>query len=324
MAKKTMVGIDQDSGAVRGARLSYDEAKGGKGGASGWKLLSFEEVADDLSDAVKLSAALKKLKDKLGVSATDVVSTCLSGKQTYAAQLEVKKLPDSEMAGMLKLELRKSMPFEASAATFDFAFLPVEPNRPRDAGVQVIVSAVSNALLSKHLLAYERAGMKPNNVNVLPVSAANAFWASRKPNATADVNETHVLLHVGSDTCTLVIDGSRSPFFTRSFSFGASDVLGGKGDAEATSQSALQLNVLSSELTKSVAYYKNTYANQGVGNISTITVIGNDASNPLFETLGAKTGYTIQTIETARTIQSAKQPEAGKYDLAIAVAMQAA
>jgi hypothetical protein len=165
--------------------------------------------------------------------------------------------------------------------------------------------------------------MKPSSVNVLPVSAANAFWAGRKDSGAADLLETHVVLHIGADTCTLVIDGNRSPFFTRSFAFSASEVLGGSGGGEA-SQAALQLNVLSSELTKSISYYKNTYANQGVGSITTITVVGSGASNPVFDTLGIKTGFTIQTIGTSQTVQSSKPPEAGKYDLAIAVAMQAA
>jgi len=326
--KQVLVGIDHDSGTLRGARLTY-EAAAGKGSAPDCRLLGFEEVSDDLSDPAKFSAALKKLKDKLGIGATDTVSTCLAGKQTYAAQLDVRRLPDNEMEGMLRLELRKSMPFETAIATFDFQMLPADPTRPKDSNVQVIVSAVSNALLNKHLSAYERAGIKPNNVNVLPVSAANAFWAGRRPGAAAaDINETHVLLHIGSDTCTLVIDGNHSPFFTRSFSFSVDEASGGGKAAEATGlaqqPAGFQTNMLASEITKSVTYYKNTYANMGVGNISTITVIGSQAGDPIFETLGARTGYTVQTIQTAQTIQSAKPAPAGKFDLAIALALQGA
>jgi hypothetical protein len=52
--------------------------------------------------------------------------------------------------------------------------------------------------------------------------------------------------------------------------------------------------------------------------------MGNHVSDPAFEALGAKTGYAVQAIKTAQAVHSAKPPEAGKYDLAIALAMQAA
>jgi len=318
--KQVLAGIDQDSGTLRGVRVAR-EAVSGKGGGVTYSLLSSEEVSGNLSDAAQLTSALKALKSKLGLSASDTVSTCLSGKQTYAAQLEVKRLPENEMPGMLKLELRKSMPFEASAATFDFQFLPaVDPNRPKDASVQVLVSAVSNAHLHKHLQAYERAGIKPDSVNVLPVSVANAFWASRPKSAASAANETHVLLHIGADTCTLVIDGSRGPFFTRSFSFSADEASDNK--AESASQMSLQVNLLSSEITKSITYYKTIYAGMGAGDIPAITVLGSHAGAPVFETLGARTGYAIQVIQTARAVKSAKPVAAGKFDLAIALALQ--
>jgi len=327
MAKKqTLVGIDQDSGALRGARLSY--AASGRGSAPVCRLLSFAEVAGDLLDAAKFQAALKKLKDKLGVSATDTVSTCLSGKQTYAAQMDTaKRLPEDEMAGMLRLELRNSMSFDAASAAVDFQFLPSPAGGPREEGVQVMVSAVSGAHLNRHLSAYGRAGIKPGNVNVLPISVANAFWSSRRPDAAADGDgETHVLLHVGADTCTLVIDGIRTPFFTRSFAFDMNDaVSGGEEEGGIVSSAALQaMDMLSIEIMKSVTYYKNTNAAMGVGDIPGIIIIGVDAANPIFRTLESRTGYAVETIRTAESVRSLKPPEAGKFDLAIALALQGA
>jgi Tfp pilus assembly PilM family ATPase len=318
MAKKQIfVGIDQDSVSVRGARLSM-EPGAGKGAAVSWKLLGFEEVACETADPPKAIAALKKLKEKLGVQSGDFISTCIGGKQTYAVQVDVKKLPDDEMPSMLRLELRKSMPFEASQASFDYQFIPFSAEgRPKDATVPVIVSAVTNAHLGKRLNLLESAGLKPACVNVLPVAIANAFWAT-KPK---DDGDTHVLLHIGSETCTLVIDGANSLFFNRSFSFSAAELVETKeGNSEAGAQAMLQMNVLSSEITKSITYYRSQ--SRG-GNITTLTILGSYAVDPAFDALGTRTGFAVQTIQTAHGLHAVKPPPAGKFDVAIACAMQA-
>jgi len=318
MAKQTFVGFEMDAVSIRGARLVTDQK--GKAVKSDWKLLSVDEVTGDFFEDAKTVAGLKKLKDKLGVQGGDRVSICLAGKQTYAIQLDVRKLPDNEMKGMLKLELRKSMPFEAGASSFEYQFLSVDAKQSREVGVPVLVSAASNSYLNRYVQVYERAGLRPYNVDILPISIANAFWASKKAVVS---DETHVILHVGSDVCTLVIDGERSPFFNRSFSFNIGEAIGsasGKGEG-AIADILLQMNILSSEITKSLTYYKNTH--QG-GNISIITVLGNHASHPAFDALGKKMGYDVQTIKTSQTVSASKPPEAGKFDLAMAVAMQAA
>ncbi|MCL2220073.1 MAG: pilus assembly protein PilM [Chitinispirillia bacterium] len=321
MAKQTFVGFEMDAVSIRGARLSVEQPKG-RGARPQWKLLSADEVTGDFFEDARAVAALKALREKLDVGMGDRVSICLSGKQVYAVQMDVRRLPDDEMAGMLKLELRKTMPFETSSATFDYQFLPAGGERPKDAGVPVLVSAAANSYINRYVQVYERAGLRPYHVGILPITIANAFWASLG-SVVVKPEDAYVILHVGSDVCTLVIDGDRSPFFNRTFSFNIGEAIGstaGKGD-NAISDILLQMNILSNEITKSVTYYKNTH--QG-GTISAITVLGNHASHPAFDALGKKMGYEVRTIKTASKVSAAKPPEAGKFDLAIALAMQAA
>ncbi|MDR2577926.1 MAG: pilus assembly protein PilM [Chitinispirillales bacterium] len=319
--KQTFVGFDQDNSSIRAARLLLEPGKG-KGARPRWRLLSAEEVMGDFYEDVKLIAGLKRIKSKLGVHASDKISTCLSGKQTYAIQMDVRKLPDAEMAGMLKLELRKSMPFEASVATFDYQFLPVGPNQPVDQGVPVVVAAAANSYIAKHIQSYDRAGLKPHHVDILPTSIANAFWVTRKEVVPSD--ETHVILHIAPNVCTLIIDGHRCPFFNRTFAFSIGEVISSAapaGTADEISQDViLQMNILASEITKSITYYKNTYS---CGNVSTITVLGLHSAHSAFDALGKKMGYDVQTIQTAQLVHAVRPPRAGKYDLAIGLAMQA-
>ena len=318
MAKKeTFVGIDQDSGSIRAVRLGLEQNKSKNAkSAVEFRLLETVEIEGEFSEDAALFNSLKQLREKMSISSSEKVVTCLSGKQTYAAEMNVKKLPDEEMKSMLKLELRKTMPFEPSVAAFDFNWIPVPPDTPKEKGVPIIVSASTNALLSKHLNIYEKAGIKPHIIDVLPIAVANAFWALRKEDKES--NRTHVILHIGSDNCMLVIDGDKSPFFNRSFAF---DMNGVASLPDGSPDAVLQMNILSDELNKSLTYYRNTFKND---NMSTITLMGNHATHPAFEAVGRKTGLVVEPSNTAQIIGRAKPPVAGKFDLAVALAMQAA
>jgi len=314
MAKKqTFVGIDQDGGVIRAVRLGYDP-KGKNAKTNDFRLLETQEIEGEFSTEEALLNSLKQIREKMSISSVERVVTCLSGKQTYAAEMNVKKLPDEEMKSMLKLELRKTMPFEPSVAAFDYNWLPVAPDTPKDKGVPIIVTASTNAILNRHLKVYEKAGIRPFIVDVLPVAVANSFWALRKEES----DQTFVILHIGSDMCTLVIDGDKSPFFNRSFGFDMSGVAAlpaGSPDA------MLQMSILSDELNKSLTYYRNTFKNDS---ISTITLMGSHATHEAFEAVGRKTGLAIEPSQTAQVVGRAKPPVAGKFDLAVALAMQAA
>jgi len=317
MAKKeTLIGIDQDSGFIRAVRLGFDRHKGKEAKSSEFRLLETQEIEGNFSDENTLLAALKQLRDKMSISSSEKVATCLSGKQTYAGEMNVKKLPEAEMRSMLKLELRKTMPFEPSAAVFDFNFLPVDESRPSADGIPIIVTAATNTLLSKHLGVYEKAGIKPDTIDVLPVAAANAFWALRKNDNNSD--QTHVIIYIGSETCTLIIDGDKSPFFNRSFAF---DMNGVANQPANSPDALLQMSILSDELNKSLTYYRNTFKND---NISTITLMGSHATHAAFEAVGKKTGFVVEPSQTAQIVGRAKPPVAGKFDLAVALAMRAA
>ncbi|MDR2592477.1 MAG: pilus assembly protein PilM [Chitinispirillales bacterium] len=321
MAKKQIfIGVDMDSVSVRGVRLAFDPDKsGGNSTQSAWELLSAAEVngGNFLDDAQAVSA-LKNLRENLKGRPSDKVSVCLSGKQTYAVRMDVRKIPEEEMAGMLRLELRKSMPFELSAATIDYQILPTESNDNvyANAGVSVMVSAAADSYLERQAAIYGKAGLPPYHADVLPVSVANAFWAACGDGA-AEPEGAVLLLHLGADVCTLVIDGRNAPFFSRAFSFNMSKTAGDDKTADISSS----INILADEVTKSAAYYKNT---NRINGISSISISGAYASHPALDELTNKTGYSVRVVQTASLVRAEKPLEPGKYDLAIALAMQAA
>ena len=52
--------------------------------------------------------------------------------------------------------------------------------------------------------------------------------------------------------------------------------------------------------------------------------MGNHATHGAFEAVGKKTGLVIEPSQTAQIVGRAKPPVAGKFDLAVSLAMQAA
>ena len=325
MAKKQIfLGVDMDSVSIRGVRLAFDPDKGAQ---SGWKLLSTAEIdcGDPLDDA-NVVAALKKLREKLGARQADKVSICLSGKQTYVAQMDARMLPDEDMADMLRLELRKSMPFQPSAATIDYQVFPTEQSgggNADSAGVSVMVSAATDSYFERQVNIFGKAGLPPCNVGVLPISAANAFWAACG-DGSAEPEESVLILHFGTDVCTVVIDGRNTPFFSRAFAFNIALAVGEDDTQESddkTVDTTSTIDILAGEVTKSANYYKNTYRVNGV---SSIFMLGKCASHMALDGLVKKTGYPTRVVQTASLVQTAKPLEQGKYDLAITLAMQAA
>ncbi len=309
---KTTVGLEQDSQSIRAVRLSW-----GQNRQEDCRIINAAEVRGKFKDESVLIEALKRIKEKMSISLTDKVVTCVSGKQTFAAQIAVRKVPDEEMKSMLKLEIRKIIPFEVSGATVDFHFLPTDPMRKSDT-VPVVVSAVSSILLNKHLRSFEKAGIKPFVVDVLPLAVANSFWALRKDKSE---NEIYVVIHVGPETSTLVIDGDSSSFFNRSIYFNAYEIFGDQSEQTITPDlAARRMESFADEIIKSISFYEATYQS---GKINSIYLLGNYAAHRLCDALCHRTGLNVVTLDTAQRLNQKKQILPGKYELAAALAMRA-
>lgn len=312
---RNAIGLDYDSQSIRAVKLSCGQ---GKSGDSDYKIVNTAELRGNFNDESTLVEALKRIREKISITPLDKMVTCVSGKQTYAAQIPVRKLPEEEMKSMLKLEMRKTIPFEVSGATVDFQFLPADPVRKSDA-VQVMVSAVSNILLNKHLRTFEKAGIRPHVVDVLPLAVANAFWALRKENRTS--KETQVVIHVGPKTSTLVIDGDNSAFFNRSIYFNAYEIFGDQSEQTVSAEEAqFRMDTFAGEIMKSLTFYESTYQS---GKFTSIYLLGNFAAHRLCDALTHRTGLTAQPIETIQKLNHKKPLLPGKYDLSAALAMRA-
>ncbi|MBN1306859.1 MAG: pilus assembly protein PilM [Chitinispirillaceae bacterium] len=308
------VGIELDSRSIRGAKIG--PGKTVKAGGS--LIAALEELSGPFAGDEAIVDGLRRLRQKMAISFADTVVTCVGGKQTYAAQLSFRKLPDEELKTALKFEIRKNLSFDTAGSVVEYQFLSApKKNEP----APVIVTSVVNALLQRQLRLFEKAGLPPTIIDVFPLTVANAFRTGR---AGAESPERGaVILHIGPDFSTVVIegDGSDIPFYNRTIYFSAAEIFdGGAGEPLASPREIeLRINAFTAEISRSLAYYQSAYR---AATDSSLTVLGGYALPELLEKVGHDTGLAVTRLDLVNEFDARQTAPPGRFDVAVTLGMR--
>jgi hypothetical protein len=285
-----------------------------------YRVDGLREVRGRFAKEEDLVQVLKELKSALGIAGSDRVVSCIGGKQVYVAQMLFKRLPPAEMNTALRIEMRKSLPFDASSAVIDYQENDGSGSQQDEGHVNLIVTAVAGNSLTRHLRALERAGLKPWIVDVLPLAVANAFWTMHGD--PTDV-QAHVLVHIQSDMCTLVIDGNMVPYYTRTIYFSAEDLYGQSDKPIAERERTSRLGALGDELHRSLVFYEKTYQ---TSSFSTVHPYGNYLdSMELMEAVNHKIGLRVAPSPILDRLRVKMEGiPVGKFDVALGLAIRGA
>lgn len=306
-------GIEFDSCGIRIANLEYR----GEGAKPSHTLHHVEELRGDFTRDDALIDGLKKIRDNAGITSNVQAGTCIGGKQLYAAQMPFRKLKPDETRNALRLEIRKNLSFDAATATIEYQVVDTEDAKPGEQ--QIIVTAVANPLIKKHVAIMEKAGIKPTVIDTLPTCAANAFFTEVKQ--LAGEGTAHVIMHIGPSVTTLVIDGDKVPFFHRNIYFAADDLFG-KPEADASPEQERQrrLATLTDEVMRSIAYYEKTWHVSGIPGLH---LLGDHTDkNELVEALSQRTGLRIKFIDLCSRFSASPIELPARFALAITLAMR--
>lgn len=307
----TSIGIENDATAIRAVKINITRT----GSKARIQVAGLSELRGDFASDESVAGAMKKMKEKIGIGASDRVVTCLSGKQVYVAQLPFRKLPDLEMKNALKLEIKKNLPFEVAGAAIDYQLL--EGTRKNDM-LQLIVTAVPGVLLSRHLNMLERLSIKPWVVDVLPLAIANAFILSQKSFA---IGLAYVIAHIGPAVTNLIICGDENiPLFHRSIYFSSEEIFGSDPPPE---ESAIEkkLGDLANEITRSLSFYEKTLS---TCNFAGVFLIGEylDRGDAFKNVIGGKTNLTTEVVDVFPRLKQTSNAPKGKFEVAMALAMR--
>ena len=309
------IGLEFDNSAIRGAKCLGGTLRAGAAFKAVDRLI---EIRGDYSREESLIEGFKQVREKLDAGGSDRFVTCVAGKQVFTGQIPFRKLGHTETLNALRFELRKSAPFDLAGATIDWQEVEGNQDDSGEGKVHLLASAVSGVFMNRHLTTLAKVGIKPWIVDTLPLAIANSFWI--RCQVDSDFGVAHVILHTGPGVCTLVIDGIRAPFYTRSIHFSAAEVLGEGRDETPERERERRLAALCDEVQRSLSFYEKT---AGDVSFDALHLIGDYAANPdLKQRLDNAVGLLFAENDLLKYLEINGEPPVGKFDVAIALALR--
>ncbi|MBN1982869.1 MAG: pilus assembly protein PilM [Chitinivibrionales bacterium] len=322
----TGIGIEYDNQTLHAAKIAVRKDKK----KTLYSIERLEESSGNFSKDDELVNALKKVKQQMHLAASDLITTCVFGKQVYAAQIPFRLLAPQEMGKALTFEIRKNCPFDVSGLEVEYQVVkqPDAENGP----AQIVVSAVSKLFLDKHLRVLENAGIKPHTVDSMPCAVANIYWSA----AALGQKQEHllpVILHIGPEVSTVIIDGANAPFYHRTIYFIADvpskkqlpQVSAAEKNSDAESKVSApdmesKTNGFIDELARSMQFYESNYHRS---QFSTIFCTGSCCTPQLLSRVKEKTGLHVERIGLSQQLGPKQIDDSSAFDLAVALALRA-
>jgi type IV pilus assembly protein PilM len=138
----------------------------------------------------------------MGISGTDVI----------IKQISLPLIEDAEVAGALRFEARKHLPFDPQAMVIDYQILGRYLTEKK---LDVLLAAVSSDHLDQHLEPLRLLDLEVDIVDATPLALTNALLHSVQSTA-----EPLALLDIGHNSSHLTIWHRGEPFFGRRLEFG--------------------------------------------------------------------------------------------------------
>lgn len=143
----------------------------------------------------------------------------LSGGDMIVKQVSLPLMDDDEIAGALRFEARKHLPFDPQTCVLDYQLLARVPSEKR---VEVLLAAVPQARLERSLAPLRAIGVDPDIVDAAPLALTNAVSRAVEREA-----EARVALDIGHQGSWLTLYQRGAPYFARRLEFGGAGVTRG-------------------------------------------------------------------------------------------------
>jgi len=162
----------------------------------------------------RVAAAIGQCLSQAGLSlpALRGITTGIAGPHVVIKQLSLPPLEDREVLPALRFEARKHVPFDPQGMVIDYQLLG---RHPEDKRLNVLLAAVSEEHVERHLAPLRLLGAEPWILEATPLALTNALLEGGGGNGDA-----RALLDIGFTSSHLTLYQPESPFFTRRLDFG--------------------------------------------------------------------------------------------------------
>jgi type IV pilus assembly protein PilM len=140
------------------------------------------------------------------------ITVGISGPDLFVKQISLPLVDEAEVGSALRFEARRHLPFDPQTMTIDYQILGRYVSERRS---DVLLAAVSNEHLDRHLAPLAAVEMEPDIVDAAPLALTNALVDALGP-----VERSAVLLDIGHLASHLSVFQRGEPFFTRRLDFG--------------------------------------------------------------------------------------------------------
>lgn len=292
---KDRLGLDIGSHSIKLVLIAGDPGRQSLGS------VGLKRIVGSSRDAV--ISSIKSLTEELAITGKDV-AIGVAGRSVIVRLISMPKMTDEELAGAVRFEAEKFIPFDINDCVLDFKIIGKETKEKNT--LDILLAAVKKEYVLHKIRLVEEAGFAVRTVDVDILAATNAFLANFP---SQDPSKTLALLDVGASCTDVSILRGGVPSFVRQVPIGISDCsaavakVAGVSPEEAASVKALPadkqrevivcakqiLMGLIDEIKMSFGYYEN----QGGRGIDEIYVAGGGSSivgldEAFGEVLGAK------------------------------------
>ncbi len=203
------VGLDLGSYSVK----LYAVAPGG-GARTAEATLRATDAPDGAPSPAVQQRAIGACLQQAGLSAGAIrgVTTGVSGPDVIVKQVQLPLMDDEEVGPALRFEARKHLPFDPHEMVIDFQVIGRLPSERK---LDVLLAAVGQQRLERHLAPLRALGIEPDIVDATPLALANAALTG----ITGD-REVRIVLDLGHEASTLSIYQRGEIYFSRRIAFG--------------------------------------------------------------------------------------------------------
>jgi type IV pilus assembly protein PilM len=148
------------------------------------------------------------------------LSIGVSGSDVIVKQVPLPWMDESEVAGALRFEAKKHLPFDVQQMVLDHQVLGRHPVERR---LDVLLATVSQQRLERMLAPLRELGIEADIVDAAPLALSNALthWFGREP---AGDGEVRLLLDLGHRGSWLTLRQKSQPFFARRLDWGGAQL----------------------------------------------------------------------------------------------------
>jgi type IV pilus assembly protein PilM len=276
-------------------------------------------LSDSKSDEQKLAQTIKELVGQAHLS-TKNVAVGIPSQRVFTAVIDFERLSPAELAKAIHYQADSLIPTPPDKSKMDWAVIGESPKDKTK--VEVLLSSVENEFVEKRLDLLESIGLEVVAFEPDNLALTRALIAP-------DVTATQMVLDIGNKSTDLVITSGGSPRLTRAIPTGAEAIVRSASqslnveDKQARqfvfkfglSKDKLEgriydaiigtVDILTSEIDKSIKFFQARYADQKV---SRIIVTGGASALPEFPLyLANKFGVEVEIGNAWRNVAFAPE-----------------